>query len=287
MLDLMHDSPRRGFLQLANGQPMSEEQLANAAGVQVNEARQLVLELENSGVFSRTKTGIIFNRKMVRDDSKRRKCRAAGKKGGNPTLKGKLNRMAYGSLVREIDCLSLSDLPNTQIQKNVPKEHIPPSVPEEQRSPAALPQANNMLFEHSPAEQLKLKKAQERMDAKAEKKRLERLAAAAVQDRIDELYSLYPKKTNPRDAKSAIHQALKRAPFDEIKAGLLKYVDFRRGQDSQFTKGTAAWFRGDGWASDMERAGYTNPNSKMPKISRPEDIPPETSGDTPDVQIPF
>ena len=118
-------------------------------------------------------------------------------------------------------------------------------------------------------------KGEERQQAKAEKKRLEQLAAAAASERIDELFQLYPKKTDPRNARLAIHRALGRATFDEIKAGLLKYVEVRRGEDPQYTKGTAAWFNADGWESDMERGGYVQRDSKMLRLMRAEDSPAE------------
>lgn len=89
MLDLMHESSRRGYLQLMTGDPMTAAHIARMTGGSTDEVSALLQELENSGVFSRTESGVIYNRRMVRDESKRLKCADAGRKGGgNPTFKG-------------------------------------------------------------------------------------------------------------------------------------------------------------------------------------------------------
>ncbi len=89
MLCLMFESPRRGFLQHQSGEPMSAAQLTRIVGCAASEVDAGLSELENAGVFSRTDAGVIFNRRMVRDENKRSLCAEAGRRGGgNPTLKG-------------------------------------------------------------------------------------------------------------------------------------------------------------------------------------------------------
>lgn len=87
MLCLMHESDRRGYLQL-NSKPVTAEQLARMTGGSTDEVSCLLQELESSGVFSRTEHSVIYSRRMVRDEQKREKCVEAGRRGGNPTLKG-------------------------------------------------------------------------------------------------------------------------------------------------------------------------------------------------------
>lgn len=88
MLCLMHESDRRGYLQL-NGKPVNAEQLARMTGGSTDEVSRLLQELENSGVFSRSEHGVAYSRRMVRDERKRDLCSEAGKRGGgNPTFKG-------------------------------------------------------------------------------------------------------------------------------------------------------------------------------------------------------
>lgn len=94
MLCLMHESVRRGFLQHASGKPVTPDQLARMTGCSTEQVSRLLQELETSGVFSRSPHGIIYSRRILRDEKKRRLCQKAGKKGGNPvllTLKGVVN----------------------------------------------------------------------------------------------------------------------------------------------------------------------------------------------------
>lgn len=86
MLCLMHESDRRGYLQ-SNGKPVPQDQLARMTGCSSDEVSQCLEVLEISGVFSRTKNGIIYSRRMVRDEEVRQKSIINGRLGGNPSLK--------------------------------------------------------------------------------------------------------------------------------------------------------------------------------------------------------
>jgi biotin operon repressor len=89
MLCLLFESGRRGYLQHMTGKPVSDEQLARMTGSSAEQVSRLLQELEDSGVFSRTEHGMIYSRRMIRDERKRTVCGEAGKKGGgNPTFKG-------------------------------------------------------------------------------------------------------------------------------------------------------------------------------------------------------
>jgi hypothetical protein len=61
------------------------------AACRLHELAKLKAELLAAGVPSVTDEGILLSRRMVRDEHKRRLCQQAGKRGGNPTLKGSLN----------------------------------------------------------------------------------------------------------------------------------------------------------------------------------------------------
>jgi len=87
MLCLMHESARRGYLQHANGKPVTLDQLARMTGCSTEQVSRLLQELIDSGVCSCTAHGSIYNRRMVRDEQKRLKCSEAGKRG--VTLKGR------------------------------------------------------------------------------------------------------------------------------------------------------------------------------------------------------
>ena len=87
MLSLMHKNDRRGYLQI-NGKPATPQQLARMTGCSVEEVSRLLAELVDAGVPSVTEDGILYSRKMVRDESKRQKCSEAGRRGGgSPRLR--------------------------------------------------------------------------------------------------------------------------------------------------------------------------------------------------------
>lgn len=95
MLCLMFECDRRGYLQLPNGKPMNAEHIARMTGGSTDEVSRQLQELDNSGVFSRTEHGVIYSRRMVRDESIRQSRAAGGqmgaefgKLGGRPPQSG-------------------------------------------------------------------------------------------------------------------------------------------------------------------------------------------------------
>jgi hypothetical protein len=85
MLCLMHKATPYGHL-LINGEVLTDMQLAVQTGVPSDQLPTLIGELEKAGVFSRTGKGVIYSRKMVRDEKKAKTAKNNGKNGGNPTL---------------------------------------------------------------------------------------------------------------------------------------------------------------------------------------------------------
>jgi DNA-binding Lrp family transcriptional regulator len=76
---LMFENDRRGYLQV-NGKPVTAEQLARMTGGSTDEVSRYLQELEDSGVFSRTEHGVIFSRRIVRDERERENTRERVKK---------------------------------------------------------------------------------------------------------------------------------------------------------------------------------------------------------------
>lgn len=89
MLAIMHEAPTPGYLVVKNGEPMTTAELAKVASCSEAEATAHLAELEKYAVFSRNRNGIIYSRRMVRDEIKARKSRDNGKMGGNPSLGNK------------------------------------------------------------------------------------------------------------------------------------------------------------------------------------------------------
>jgi hypothetical protein len=86
MLLLMHDSDERGKLVL-NGRPMPHGAIARAIGIEVEVFElRLTLLLELGVASLEPETGVIYCRRMVKDEKNRLAHTEAGKKGGNPKL---------------------------------------------------------------------------------------------------------------------------------------------------------------------------------------------------------
>jgi hypothetical protein len=144
MLALMHESDPYGHL-VVNGEPVSVAQLARLIGESAALVKKLLAELESRNVFSRTDSGVIFSRRMVRDEHIREVRAEAGKLGGNPALldKGKRGSKDKG-LLKQTDkqiptpSVAVAVAPSGEVQKQEPKGAVKPRVPNERppRQPA-------------------------------------------------------------------------------------------------------------------------------------------------------
>lgn len=77
---VMHEATPYGHLTL-NGAPMDDAKAARACRVDLREYRKLLSELEASGVPSRTDAGVLYSRRMVKDEDTRNARAAGGPKG--------------------------------------------------------------------------------------------------------------------------------------------------------------------------------------------------------------
>lgn len=90
MMCVMHEAEPYGHL-VTDGKPVTNRQIASLAGVPLAECGRYMMELESAGVYSRTDTGTIFSRRMVRDKAKAEQDHKNGKGGGNPQITDPVN----------------------------------------------------------------------------------------------------------------------------------------------------------------------------------------------------
>lgn len=83
MLAIMHKATPYGHL-VVNGMKPSDEQLAALARAPADQIRALTHELESAGVFSRTRNGTIYSRRMTKDDKRRKDGEKAAVNGVLP-----------------------------------------------------------------------------------------------------------------------------------------------------------------------------------------------------------
>jgi hypothetical protein len=84
MLCLMHQGNPYGFLKVG-AKVILPANLAHLVGATTADVEGWLQELEDVGTFSRQR-GVIFSRRMVRDEDLRQRRAAGGKLGGNPLL---------------------------------------------------------------------------------------------------------------------------------------------------------------------------------------------------------
>lgn len=80
MLCLMHEGDPYGHLTIM-GRPITPQALARLVGEGVDAVNEWLDELRSNDVFSATEDGVIFSRRMVRDDEVREKRAAGGEAG--------------------------------------------------------------------------------------------------------------------------------------------------------------------------------------------------------------
>ena len=66
MLFLMWESTEKGYLTI-NGNKICIEKLSRLVGISIEKIEKILLELEENNVYSKTKDGVIFSRRMVKD----------------------------------------------------------------------------------------------------------------------------------------------------------------------------------------------------------------------------
>ena len=141
MIGLMHEAEPHGHLVLG-GRSLDYATLARVIAVDVGVVKGAVKELESRGVFSRTDDGVIYSRRMVRDENRRKTAQKNGKSGGNPALKKQ----------------ELSAVSDKQDDKAQDKTHIPearsqsiscarPRVEDQTSPPPAEPLSRNLAAE--------------------------------------------------------------------------------------------------------------------------------------------
>lgn len=84
MLCIMHEADPRGHL-LINKNPVTDRMLASLTGTDESSVSRLITELETAGVFSRSNKGVIYSRRMIRDEKLSQKRAKSGKIGAEVT----------------------------------------------------------------------------------------------------------------------------------------------------------------------------------------------------------
>lgn len=135
MINAMHFGQPYGHLTNASGHAVDPAQLGRLVGERTPAVSRLLRELESANVFSRNDSGVIYSRRMVRDEHIRSVRAQAGRLGGNPNL-----RAARGS-AEGLDLLKQNPKQN-QKQKPTPAVAVAVAVASALQSSPELPPAD-------------------------------------------------------------------------------------------------------------------------------------------------
>lgn len=127
MLDIMHEGDPYGHL-AAGGEAIETEELSRLVGLEMSQVDAALKELGRRKVFSRNENGIIFCRRMVRDEAKRSLHAEAGKMGGNPRLevKAKVNpRLKVDDKAADKSQANQKPTPSVAVASSVSKATTP------------------------------------------------------------------------------------------------------------------------------------------------------------------
>ena len=91
---LMHQAEPYGHL-MVRGVALDVPAIAAIVSAPEQVVRACLHELESAGVLSVNRDGVVFCRRMVRDDKNRERAKNFGKKGGNPALKNPVASNVY------------------------------------------------------------------------------------------------------------------------------------------------------------------------------------------------
>lgn len=119
MMFLMHDAKPYGYLSI-NGAAMRPDFVARRCGVDPDQYATLLAELDATGVPSRSPSGIIYSRRMVKDAKKRKESQKDGRMGGNPKLGVNYNHPGFVYLMKRADGLvkiGISKSPENRMYK--------------------------------------------------------------------------------------------------------------------------------------------------------------------------
>lgn len=130
MLCIMHDCEERGKL-IINGQPMKDETVAKMIGITLKKYRNSLVKMKSLNVFGE-QDGVIFNRRMVRDEYIRNVRKTAGSQGGNPNLVRNLVNQNDNQSINQNDKQNPTPSSSSSISssyKNNERELTPPKPP--------------------------------------------------------------------------------------------------------------------------------------------------------------
>jgi len=153
MLCLMHEGQPYGHLTV-QGRPITADSLARLVGESAAAVKRWMKELADNDVYSVSDDGLIFSRRMVRDEDLRERRAAGGqaggehgKKGGSHGAKGgrpKKEKTPDDASERGVEKPPLKPPPSSSTSTSS-SSSIPPNPPQQYRSPPLSPEVEKLM----------------------------------------------------------------------------------------------------------------------------------------------
>jgi hypothetical protein len=254
MLCIMHEAEPRGHL-LIKGRAPTIPQLAKLFAMSEEECSAFLDELRENEVFSVKRNGIIFSRKMERDEIKASKNRDNGAKGGNPKLR-------YSDPEFEL-VDPTTDGNKTEIRESVNPKVIPPV--NRSFNPPDNPQvkAHGVSHSHSQKEEQILRapdpttharetardKISDQANGQAGNVMPFDPPAPADDDGFSLFWAIYPRPENRVKAEAEWITQRLFTPAETIVAGARAFADAHKasGQERRFEPLPANWLKDQRW----------------------------------------
>lgn len=210
MISLMLQSPVLGLLVSPDGTPWSDEDIISAVRGDKHAVRDALAELLRKSVASRTDSGAVYSRRLVRRERIKRAARERGDK--SRTVRSSCARGAPLSRNGEREIFSSPSLFSSD-----------PEIP--------IPSSN------------------EADDAvRAERIKAERTEAETL--KAEQLYQAYPRKEGHKEAIAAILKALKETSFDVLMDAVQEFARSPAGNRGVYTPHPSTWFNQERWNDD-------------------------------------
>ena len=209
MLGLMHEAEPYGHLVDA-GRAMDYRTLSRLIGVDPGDVKGAVKELEARGVFSRTDAGVIFSRRMVRDEQRRKTLQNNGRNGGNP------------SLINQRDSEPLDNQgPNQEVKPQKPDARV--ISDREASREESLPETTPKLNHRTSVVDFDFEAWWREVPRKIGKGQAQKAYLTARKRGVTS---------------------------ETLIAGIRRYAESRQGKDPTFTKHPATWLNGECWSDE-------------------------------------
>lgn len=142
MMCIAHECEPYGHL-VVNGKAMTAAQIGRLVGISEKECKKLLAELFEAGVPSQTSEGVIFSRRMVRDEEVRNKRAAGGQAGAEHGQKGASFGAKGGRPSKQ---KTPEEIPLRDDERGVTE---PPKEPPPSSSSSSSPSVNPSVVEHT------------------------------------------------------------------------------------------------------------------------------------------